>query len=142
MKKISLVIVVSIVTITFSCSQNNVIQKNVSDSTLLLNLKKCNHMTFGSETVTLCLDSIIADSRCPKNVVCIWAGTAIAKFSFSNSNTKYPVTLSTTKFGSYSSDTVLSGYKIKFIDLSPYPGTFIPPVSTDQIKAEVQIVKQ
>ena len=34
--------------------------------------------------ITFCFDSVITDSRCPENVICIWAGEAIARFSVHN----------------------------------------------------------
>jgi len=34
------------------------------------------------------------------------------------------------------------GYKIEFVNLSPYPGTVQTPVPADQIKAELKITKE
>ena len=43
--------------------------------------------------VQICLDSVIEYSRCLKGVVCSWAGTAIAKFSFTVNQDQRPITL-------------------------------------------------
>lgn len=142
MKLLLLTLVLYFGRVAFSCHKNTAPAQTVSDTSLVIKFKNCGNKFFGSQTVTLCLDSILQDSRCPANAVCVWQGTAIAKFSFINNNTTYPITLSTLKFSNYSPDTVLSGYKIKFINLSPYPGTYTPPAPADQIKAEVQITKQ
>lgn len=128
--------------VAFSCHKNVVPPSRLSDSSLTIKLKNCVNKNFGSETVTICLDSVLQDSRCPLNAVCIWQGIAIAKFSFIKNSSAYPVTLATFQFGNYSTDTILSGYKIKFINLSPYPGTFTPPAPANQINAEVQITRQ
>jgi hypothetical protein len=65
----------------------------------------------------LCLDSILTDSRCPSDVVCVWAGEAIARFKIGKYNS-IPVYIDL-KEGV--KDTVVVGYKISFIKLLPYP---------------------
>ncbi len=108
----------------------------------LLRLADCKNYTYNGETVSLCFDSLIADSRCPEKAMCIWEGTAIAKFSFTKNNTTYPVKLSTHDFyPQFPKDTTIENYKIEFLNLYPYPGTHSLPVPFYKIKAEVKVTK-
>ena len=74
----------------------------------------------------ICLDSILTDSRCPSDVVCVWAGEAIARFKIEKYNS-FPVFMDL-KEGV--KDTVVFRYKISFIKLLPYP------ISDHQTKPE------
>lgn len=109
---------------------------------IIIKLKKCTNKTFTSRRITICMDSVLQDSRCPKGAQCIWAGTAVASFSLIYKNRSYPFTLATAPYSRYPSDTLLRGYKIKFMDLTPYPGTFRNTSPAKDIKAELQISKQ
>jgi hypothetical protein len=106
-------------------------------------LSDCVTKEFNSGQVSLCFDQLVSDSRCPMDVVCIWQGTAIAKFSFNENGNQHALTLALQSFPipEYSSDTTVAGYKIEFVNLYPYPmaskGT--PPVN--KIHAEMKITK-
>lgn len=144
MKPLYLLIALGTITL-FSCKKNIIDLAGHEDaesekSSLSLHPKSCISQIFGNETVRLCFDSIISESRCPRNAVCVWQGTAVAQFSLSKNNVTYPFSLSTLHLqGLYSSDTTLAGYKIKFVDLTPYPQLFTPPVPENEIRAEVEI---
>ena len=85
----------------------------------------------------------MSDSRCPANAVCIWQGAGTATFSFTKNGDTHIFNLSTiTMKPNYTKDTVIAGYKIEFIDLSPYPGTVADPIPDSQRKAELKITKQ
>lgn len=71
----------------------------------------------------------LSDSRCPANVVCVWEGVAIAKFSFKTNTSQHLLTLATKKFPNLTStDTTVAGYHIQLLDVTPYPGTTPQPV--------------
>lgn len=65
---------------------------------------------------------MVEDSRCPKDVQCIWAGNAIAEVEFMGTYTR-PVTvqLSTTNDAKkgYANSEKFNGYKITLEDVSP-----------------------
>ena len=61
------------------------------------------------------------DSRCPSDVNCVWAGNAAVKLELSGLGKGKSVTLNTSKAGQFVSETVYQGYKVKLLDLSPYP---------------------
>lgn len=123
-----------------SCSKKDV---ELREGTVEITLQRCGNGEIAGNNLRLCFDSLITDSRCPANAMCIWQGTATAKFSFTKDNETKTFVLSTLDMPpTYTKDTVLMGYKIEFVNLSPYPGTVPMPVPDDKIKAELKITKQ
>jgi hypothetical protein len=95
-----------------------------------------------SDHIKVCLDSLLEDSRCPREVYCIWQGTAIVKFSVTVNDQQQPITLSTlTRPGLPPTDTILMGYKIEFLDLLPYPEANSTHYISEY-RAELRITKQ
>lgn len=124
------------VMLLFSCSK-----QIVSHDPAILYLNDCNEYSYNSEVVSLCFDNLVSDSRCPVDVVCFWEGTAVANFTFKKDNVSYPITLSTLKMPpQYIKDTIVAGYKIEFLNLSPYPRQHSTP-SAGTIKAEVKVTR-
>ena len=67
----------------------------------------------------------------------------LLSFSFTKNGDTHRFSLSTlTLKPNYTKDTVIAGYKIEFINLSPYPGTVADPIPDSQRKAELKITKQ
>ena len=64
-------------------------------------------------------DSLINDSRCPVDVYCVWEGNAKVKLSFSENNNLTEFSLNT-HIG-FNKDTLINGYLIELLDVSPYP---------------------
>ena len=126
----------SIFLVLFSCKKNPELRTSSSVS-----LKNCTLVEDKTDHVNVCLDSLIEDSRCPLEVVCIWQGTAIAKFSVTVNDHQQPVTLSTFKLPGFPSDTILMGYKIEFVDLLPYPD-INKSHDISEYRAELKITKQ
>lgn len=97
---------------------------------------------FSSNKPMICFDSLLTDSRCPTNAVCVWVGYAAGKFSFLLNGVVYPFKLSTFDLhGSYSRDTIIAGYKIEFVNLLPYPGTVPAPIPDNSRRAELRVIK-
>jgi len=65
--------------------------------------------------------SVKDDSRCPKDVTCVWAGNATVRLWVTNGRSSKSLTLNTAKSQSLSNEVVYQGYKITLVDLSPYP---------------------
>lgn len=78
------------------------------------------------ENSTVCFDSLISDSRCPVNGVCVWAGVAIATFSLHKKEDVVFFTLATNKFSHFSNDTTIGKIKISLQDITPYPNATQP----------------
>lgn len=67
---------------------------------------------------------ISEDSRCPKNVNCIWAGVAVAQVEVMGTATR-PMTLQIATLDNqarnYHSSASFNGYTISLADVQPYP---------------------
>lgn len=117
----------------FSC------KKELRTTSLTIALNECSNKPF--DGVIFCLNSVL-DSRCPSGATCFWAGTAIGKFTLIKNNSQYPFTLATSSIPhTYSSDTTVAGYKIRLINILPYPAVSSPSPSPNDIKAEIEISK-
>ena len=104
-----------------SCSKKDI---ELREGILKIGVQQCAAGNIGSDNLTLCVDSVLEDSRCPADVVCVWQGRAVVKFSLTKNEQTYPFALSTLSMpNSYKKDTVILGYKIELIDLHPYPKT-------------------
>lgn len=67
----------------------------------------------------ICFDSVLYDSRCPEDVICIWQGEAIVRF-------KLHLALlgnQSIDIKAYAKDTINNMYEVNFVDLLPYPNT-------------------
>ena len=85
---------------------------------------------------SICLDTVLTDSRCPVDVVCIWAGEATVRFSFTTDDfyaASFDLRIGT-------KDTLIDGYHFSLIDLLPYPDTRVERKMEDY-KARI-IIKQ
>ena len=132
MKSFSVIFILSTI---ISCNKTGIL----GDSSKIP-VNNCIEYKDNPETVRLCFDSLLSDSRCPANAVCVWQGTATAKFSFHKDNMTYPVTLATESTPqTFPRDTIIEGYKIELLNVLPYPGTHPEPVPYTKIKAEVKV---
>ena len=61
------------------------------------------------------------DSRCPKDVTCVWAGNAAVRFQLSVGRRSKTVTLNTSGNATFVREVEYQGYKVKLVDLSPSP---------------------
>lgn len=101
-----------------------------------IRLGECQDRIFNNETVKICYDKLLEDSRCPVGSQCFWQGQAIGEFSFHVNGNKHTLRLSTlysakrTPLLRYSKDTTIGNYKIELLDIDPYPGEDpAPPAS-------------
>ena len=86
--------------------------------------------------IRLCFDKVIADQRCPDDVECFWEGYAIGQFTFTKANNAHVLSLYVR-----GRDTVVDGYKIKFVELTPHPLYHPGPGPRKPYKAEVEVTK-
>ncbi len=71
--------------------------------------------------LVLRMDSVQGDSRCPSNVQCVWEGNAEVRFLFTVDSIQTDFVLNTHGGNQFNADTVIGGYRIGLLDLSPYP---------------------
>lgn len=89
----------------------------------------------------ICFDSLITDSRCPEGGECVWRGNATVKVTFHEKGNvhTFKMGLKGYPWMGFPSDTAISGYKIEFIDLVPYPKVFEPAPDASEIRATFNI---
>lgn len=89
----------------------------------VVQLNHCADTAVNGQTIQFCFDSVY-DSRCPANMECIWQGEVTVKLSMQiGTNQKQFFKLSTLNHPPvFRNDTTISGYKIKLVKVSPYPG--------------------
>ena len=124
------------ITLSFISCKKEKVDNNQNN----IGINKCKSFTIDSKTLTCCLDSVLADSRCPVNAVCIWEGITIARFKVSTANSNQRITLALRKFSSYNKDTTLAGFKIEFINLVPH-GEANKPFNYSDYIAEIKVTR-
>ena len=76
-----------------------------------------------AEKMMLAVREVVEDSRCPKQVTCIWQGAAKVRIAvFVGKDAKTPpqdIELSTAP--ATASSTIMGGFRIELLDVSPYP---------------------
>lgn len=83
---------------------------------------------------TICFDSVLTDSRCPENVVCVRAGEAIVRFRFESFEKESRIV----DLYTGTMDTLINGYHFSLMDLLPYPNTE-HPTSQEDYKAKIMV---
>ena len=91
--------------------------------------------------VSIYFDSVLTDSRCPKNSKCKWAGNAEVKLIFKNKNSKTNIILNTHGGDRFKTDSLINEYRIQLINLFPYPET-IELIKQEDYSAEIMIKKE
>jgi hypothetical protein len=88
--------------------------------------------------ISILLDSVTQDSRCPRGVECFWEGNAAARFIFTADNNSTKFSLNTAH--SFRRDTTIAGFKIELLELKPYP-QYLHPIKQEDYIAEIRITK-
>src|SRR5688572_13828978 len=84
-------------------------ETTASVDTQTVALNNCSEEPAENLSYRLCFDSLLEDSRCPVNAVCVWQGAAKAKFRFKVNNQEHLVRLSTISMAPhYSTDTTVA----------------------------------
>lgn len=89
--------------------------------------------------LSISLDSVLNDSRCPSKAVCVWAGNAEVRFVYLKDNNSVKFVLNT--LPTFRTDSLINGYRIKLINLSPYP-EIAGSIKQSEYKAEITITKE
>lgn len=84
-------------------------------------LKAGERVNFKGTSLRIKFVAVETDSRCPSDVNCVWAGNAAVQFQLSNGRSNKTVTLNTGRGGAFVSEVEYRGYKVKLVDLRPYP---------------------
>ena len=73
--------------------------------------------------ISISMDSVLSDSRCPMDVICFWAGNAEVRFTFSHKKQDTVFNLNTHGGSHFRSDSSINGFNIRLLELFPYPET-------------------
>ncbi|HVQ36347.1 MAG TPA: hypothetical protein VMS31_02365 [Pyrinomonadaceae bacterium] len=77
-------------------------------------------LTLKGSNLKVKFDSSVEDSRCPKDVTCVWAGDARIVISVSRGKAKAS-TIELHTNGRFAREGRFEGYVIKLVELDPYP---------------------
>lgn len=66
-------------------------------------------------------DSVVADSRCPKDITCVWEGSAAVHLNFNNLQKEIQSVYTLDTHQSLNNDTTINNYYFKLLELNPYP---------------------
>lgn len=126
MKKIGLFFLIISPLFNFmSCHKES--EGNCDDS-VTASLGQCDIKIASDQTIRICYDSLLEDSRCPADANCIWSGVAKVQLTANVGSAKTTFQLSTIKLApSYNTDTTISGFHIKLTGVQPYPGLGTSP---------------
>ena len=85
-------------------------------------LKAGERVTLKRNKLRIKFAAVTQESRCPVDVTCVWAGNAAVRLDVStNRSNGKSLTLNTGRSSSLPREAVYQGYKVKLVDLSPYP---------------------
>lgn len=98
--------------------------KSIPDSVRLgggFKLKAGRQVTVKGTKLRIRFVAVENDSRCPSDVTCVWAGNAAVQLQLGTGRGSKTVTLNTSKSPSFAGEIEYRGYRVKLVDLSPYP---------------------
>ncbi len=76
----------------------------------------------------------VNDSRCPRNVTCVWAGNAAVKLDVSfRGRDRQTITLNTTGTTTMLREQIYHGYRIRLLAVNPYPVSGQPSKAGDYV---------
>jgi hypothetical protein len=79
---------------------------------------------------------VSSDSRCPTDVLCIWAGNAAVEIALAlGEGPSYPFTLNTFD---HPASVEFSGYRVTLLDLTPHPLSTMP-IQPGDYRAHLQV---
>lgn len=133
LKKLS-VILISI--IVFGCQTSNNEDLSSLNDPVVINIDTC--FDNADKEMRVCLESVTDDSRCPTGVVCVWEGDAVANLTIKTKNEINSFQLHTNN--RFQNETVLQGYRIKLLSVSPYPSAN-SQIDQKDYSTEISVVK-
>lgn len=87
--------------------------------------------------ISILMDSVLGDSRCPLGAECIWAGNGEVRFIFKTDSQQVKFSLNTLL---NPKESTINGCKITLLDLLPYP-IVSHPINFNQYYAKILIQK-
>jgi hypothetical protein len=92
--------------------------------------------------LTITFIGVSEDSRCPRQVNCVWSGRAVLRFSVQvEGGPAQDVTLSTPHSPDPTNIATLHGYRIALTDVQPDPETPDNPINPEQYRATLVVTR-
>jgi len=73
----------------------------------------------GTSGISVRFDSVVEDSRCPADAMCVWEGRAVVKVVVSAARTEVDVSLQSSPGSARAVE--VGGVRVEWIQLEPYP---------------------
>lgn len=109
---------------TITVENNKTQNENGSQIQTMFKLDEGKTQFFKDQEMNVTFVKIGEDSRCPKDVNCIWAGVALVELNVMGTYTR-PSTIKLATIDDaakgYSRSAIFNGYKISLQELNPYP---------------------
>lgn len=105
--------------------------------TVYLSCKDC--INDSENRISLCMESVVNDSRCPEGVYCFWAGNATVSFRLHRYNTE-SISFELNTHSGFTCDITIDGYKFTLLNLTPHP-VYNQVTKKEDYKAEILIEK-
>lgn len=109
--------------ITTSKTSDN-INENESQTQQIFKLNEGETRFLKNEEMNLTFVKVVEDSRCPKDVNCIWSGVGVVELKIMGTYTR-PSTIKISTIDDaekgYSKSAIFNGFKISLQELNPYP---------------------
>jgi hypothetical protein len=126
--------IVFLLFLLFGCGKENYTPGNFNlNDTIVLPAGQILHNN--DHNISIYLDSVLYDTRCPLGFLCLWEGNAQVRFKFISNHTVSDVILDT--YMDFQNDTIVNGYKITLVSLAPQPRN---GVKTEQKEYKATIV--
>lgn len=142
MKTLPFIVALLLVLLLSNCNKDNEL---TGDSTFKLNdtldLAIDKSAINKEEQFTIRIDSVLEDSRCPSDVLCIWGGNARVRFILSNEKGDTKFELNSNGSTDLNMDAIIDGYHIRLVSLLPYPVS-TKEISNNEYVAELLIKKE
>ncbi len=120
--EILLILAVGFGFIAMLAAQNIIGERNAISASLNspFSLKMDQAALLESENLKIKFLNVTDDSRCPSDVVCVWAGQVSVSFNIQKGG-KNPGFFSMTSAGGQDTEISFEGYSIKLVRVEPYP---------------------
>jgi hypothetical protein len=113
----NLILIIAILSFLNCCKKDNSSSVDLKTiDTIDLSLMDCKTVF---EQSSICFDSVLSDSRCPKGGVCVWTGNAAIKIGINLKGIKHQIELNT--ISNFQTDSTVDNLYISLAELSPYP---------------------
>ena len=125
-----LLLVLLFCTILFGCEKLDLTSNEFKlNDTFDLNARIIYHNN--ENGISIYLDSVLYDSRCPLGFLCLWEGNAKIRFKFISNHNSNDLILNT--YSQFRTDTVVNGYMISLVSLAPIPKSGVKTEQKDYI---------